>query len=66
MGRAEPSVGDVLNTDLDEFVAFACDGKLTAEEFNTFLNVLLEERKRLDVRVLHYIACKMQPSNLCM
>ncbi len=44
--RAEPNVGDVLNTDLEEFLAFACDGKLTAEEYNTFLGVLLDERDR--------------------
>lgn len=41
---ADPSVGDVLNTDLIEYLALACGSKLTAEEYNTFLSVLLAER----------------------
>ncbi len=44
--RAEPPIADVASPDLEEFLAFACDGKLRAEEYNTFLTALLHEEEK--------------------
>ncbi len=45
-GRAEPPPADVINSDLDEYLAFACQGRLTAQEYHTFLTAFFAEEQR--------------------